>query len=104
MKKLLLLGIITLTALFTACEKDKDEPKDETAGGGATSSVNISSLDTSDSNYYYWKVSVVDEDGTHYYTCLVCTNSQIIETIQYSYGHISLISKISEEECYSMLQ
>ena len=28
MKKLLLLGIATLVALCTACEKDKDEPKD----------------------------------------------------------------------------
>ena len=103
MKKLLLLGIATLVALCTACEKDKDEPKDETAGGGATSSVNISSLDTSDSNYYYWKVYVNDPSFS-YNTCLVCTNEQLVETVQYSGGIITVISKISEEECYSMLQ
>jgi hypothetical protein len=50
MKKLLLLSIIALTALFTACEKDK--PEDNSTNG-----IDISTLDINDPNYYYWKIS-----------------------------------------------
>ena len=117
MKKLLLLGIIALTALFTACEKDKPEDN----SNSSTYGFDISTLDINDPNYYYWKISftLVDckEDskyeGIVYYDCLYATNKELIEEIipMYKYEEemskqyaectykFKLISRITLEEC-----
>ena len=111
MKKLLLLGIITLTALFTACEKDKPEDK-------STNGIDISTLDINDPNTYYWKYSLEfncnegEERKGVYTTCFVGTTEEIIywknitEEMVKQEGRciykITIISKITEDECISL--
>ena len=107
MKKLLLLGIITLTALFTACEKDKPEDYSSTLG------LNTSTLDINDPNLYYWKYTYSHCDVAYGYTaCVPGTNKFIIEDLipalkdEEAQGKgcikISNLSKISFEECKSL--
>ena len=109
MKKLLLLGIATLVALCTACEKDKDEPKDKSTNG-----IDISTLDKNDPNTYFWKVSYsfncmgeVDEG----IDCIAATTEDLIEIIKEEQqeakedgcnAKITVLSKISQEECESL--
>ena len=107
MKKLLLLGIIALTALFTACEKDK--PEDNSTNG-----IDISTLDINDPNYYYWKISYSHKFMGEVYegiSCIPATTEGLIEFIkeeQYEskeddcFYKITIISKITEEECISL--
>ena len=79
MKKLLLLSIIALTALFTACEKDKPEDN----SNSSTYGFDISTLDINDPNLYYWKYtcSTNCEGGENYTTCVPGTNKFIIEEL-----------------------
>ena len=115
MKKLLLLGIITLTALFTACEKDKPEDN----SNSSTYGFDISTLDINDPNFYYWKFtySTNCEGGENYTTCVRATNLLIIEDlipwfkeeVEAGEKHgctikITNLSKITEEECESLWQ
>ena len=112
MKKLLLLSIIALTALFTACEKDKPEDYSSTFG------LNTSTLDINDPNLYYWKytttVICIDEveGGTG---CFSATNKDIIEDFipylkeqevklsgDFCTTKFSNLSKITKEECDSL--
>lgn len=108
MKKLLLLGIITLTALFTACEKDKPEDN-------STNSIDLTTLDINDPNTYYWKYSLEFQncrEGKEFETitsCMLMTTEEIInwknETEEWTkhaadcFYKITIISKISYEEC-----
>ena len=112
MKKLLLLSIIALTALFTACEKDKPEDYSSTFG------LNTSTLDINDPNLYYWKYTYSHCDVAYgYTTCVPGTNKFIIEDlipwfkeeVEAGEKHgctikITNLSKITEEECESLWQ
>lgn len=106
MKKLLLLVIIALTALFTACEKDKPEDN----SNSSTFGLDISKLDINDPNLYYWTYTYSHCDVAYSYTtCVPGTNKFIIEEFipyqkeQEELGKgcikISNLSKISYEEC-----
>lgn len=79
MKKLLLLGIITLTALFIACEKDKPEDN----SNSSTYGIDISTLDINDPNLYFWTYtySLHCVDAHSLTTCIPGTNKYIIEEL-----------------------
>ena len=114
MKKLLLLSIIALTALCTACEKDKPEDN----SNSSTYGFDISTLDINDPNLYYWKYTTTVicmgevEGGTG---CISATNKDLIEGIipylkeqevklsgDICTTKFSNLSKITKEECDSL--
>lgn len=99
MKKLLLLGIIALAALCTACEKD--EPEDKSTNG-----IDISTLDINDPNFYYWTYSYKDSDDITRYGCEYITSETVIKEFSSYYLNpdleFTIISKSPTKcaECY----